>query len=667
MNVLQNEMQDLNINDNAYDNVDNGDSSDNGENDENQYNDTSTCHDSNMVYNHSHSFKSTSSAVNGNIGNYGEKGVRRNEKQKYSDKNEVKEVLNCSYCNKHVYAVVKTYTPVFVYILVFLLFLFISFFTIFLLPLLYLTFKQKKYSCPYCEKNLISSEKLFKIKRENQILTFQFPKCAIIISAKYLVLFLSLIFLIFFFYIIRITNHFNFENLAKGPYIKASWIDYLDDCGNKSQFRNKFNSIHNFKMKYDGNTIIWKGTFFQIKEGFFNNNSLYIKMEPSEYKYDKPDIRAIFNDSLISQIENLQKNDFIEFECTLIQISKNREPHLCILWNVLLLEKYQQKNFNVVDFVKHLSILDMINNHSNANPFFINLKNKNGNIKRSIKIVHFSPGISNGGTISSIGIDSGDIDSGDIGSSGIGSSGISSSGISSSGIGSSGISSGGISSGGFTGQPKVLHGTDPYMFNFVNNEIINSGEIFPYIDDMNGNAKMTLSDIVLKTSGEGREVGGLTDEDEDDPEEDDDYATEDYELDDMHSMNRMYDNSDSHIDPFDYQGEGLYGRNEPSLHHFSFGDDDNNNVFEEEHANVYESDVHNERDSPSQFEVHGDKELPNKGTPNEHTPSEHATSNDHGEEVKPEKPRDEGSDKTGNEERNKKVDIQDNRDDKVKM
>ncbi|KYO02099.1 hypothetical protein PRSY57_0409400 [Plasmodium reichenowi] len=436
MNVLQNEMKDININDrihnedsnvnhNIYNNeMINSNSNNNNSNNNNIYNDHNNSHMYNNIYKNN-SYNDGNSTCSGNNNTYNESNFLNDRGEEdedyyynnnnnnninnnynnnnynnnyisssynYNNKatNEVKEILNCDYCNKHVYPLIKTYTPLFVYIMIIILFVFISFFTIFLLPLLYLTFKQKKYICPYCEKNLTSSEKLFKVKRENQILTFQFPKCAIIISAKYLALFLSLIFLIFFFYIIRITSHFNLDNFVKGPYITSSWIDYLEDCGNKSQFRNKFNSIHNFKKLYYSNTVLWRGSFFQIKEGFLNSNSLYIKMNPSEYKYDRPDIRALFNNNLISQIENLQKNDYIEFECTLIEISKNKSPHLCLLWNVKLIEKYQPKNLSMVDFVKHLSILDMINSHANPNPFFINLNNKDSDIPASIKVLHFS-------------------------------------------------------------------------------------------------------------------------------------------------------------------------------------------------------------------------------------------------------------------------------------
>ncbi|ETW27244.1 hypothetical protein PFFCH_05328 [Plasmodium falciparum FCH/4] len=451
MNVLQNEMKDININDSIHNedsninhNIYNNEmiNSNNNNNNNNIYNDhnnnshmynniyknnsyndgNSTCSGNNNTYNDNNFLNDrgeededyyynnnnnninnnninnniNNNNINNNINNnninnnYNNNYISSSNNYNNKSPNEVKEILNCDYCNKHVYPLIKTYTPLFVYIMIIILFVFISFFTIFLLPLLYLTFKQKKYICPYCEKNLTSSEKLFKVKRENQILTFQFPKCAIIISAKYLALFLSLIFLIFFFYIIRITSHFNLDNFVKGPYITSSWIDYLEDCGNKSQFRNKFNSIHNFKKLYYSNTVLWRGNFFQIKEGFLNSNSLYIKMNPSEYKYDRPDIRALFNNNLISQIENLQKNDYIEFECTLIEISKNKSPHLCLLWNVKLIEKYQPKNLSMVDFVKHLSILDMINSHANPNPFFINLNNKDSDAPASIKILHFS-------------------------------------------------------------------------------------------------------------------------------------------------------------------------------------------------------------------------------------------------------------------------------------
>ncbi|CAD2088061.1 conserved Plasmodium protein, unknown function [Plasmodium vinckei lentum] len=285
-----------------------------------------------------------------------------------------KKPLNCEHCNKHVHPLIKSYTPIFVYILVILLFLFISFFTICLLPILYLTFKEKKYVCPICNRTLATSESSIKITRENKIITLQLQKFAIIVSEKYLALFLLLIFLIFFFYILRISTNMNFDSLAKGPNISVTWVDYLDDCGNKSQFRNSFNSAYNFKKKYYGNTIKWEGNVVQIREGFFSSNVLYIKMNPSEYKNNRPDVMALFNDSLINQVQHLQQNDLISFECTLIQISRNKDPHTCLLWNVALLKKYQNENVGIINFVKHMSIFDIINHDTNLNPFFIRSK-----------------------------------------------------------------------------------------------------------------------------------------------------------------------------------------------------------------------------------------------------------------------------------------------------
>ncbi|CAG9483354.1 conserved Plasmodium protein, unknown function [Plasmodium vivax] len=574
MNVLQNEMQEININDSGSKN----------DYDDSTYNDASTCHDSNMVCNEGGCFKGEFTPIRNDHSNSFSEGTGVTEEETeeessgYDDK-QSKEVLNCDYCNKHVYAQVKTYTPPFVYLLVIILFLLISFFTIFLLPLLYLTFKQKKYTCPYCEKNLKSSEKLFQVKRENQILTFQFPKCAIIISAKYLALFLSLIFLIFFFYIIRISSNFNLDNLAKGPYITASWVDYLEDCGHKSQLRNKFNSIHNFKSKYDGYTVIWSGQFHQIKEGFFNSNSLFIRMNPSEYRYDKPDIRALFTDSLISQVESLQKNDVIEFECTLIQISKNKNPHLCILWNVTLMEKSEQSNFNVVDFVKHLSILDMINSSSNANPFFMNLSNKGGEVKRSIKIVRLAPGGLSGGIGGSI--------SGGIGG----------------GLGD------GLSDGDLFETPNLLHSNDEYVFNFGGGDHIKhsptgvgSGSNFTFMQDVGSGGKFSLRDFVNRMGSKKSGVDFTDDEDDEEEEEEDyDYDSEgenDYDVDDIQALNNAYGHhSGGSFDPFnrgEFRAQGKKdGAEMPSFHKLNHGDD-GAGLTTEERATEYQRDVHEE-------------------------------------------------------------------------
>ncbi|KJP87024.1 hypothetical protein AK88_03306 [Plasmodium fragile] len=580
MNVLQNEMQEININD----------SSSKNDYDANTYNDASTCHDSNMVSNEHGCFKGEFTPIRHDQSNSFSEGTGITEEETeeepsgYDDK-QAKEVLNCDYCNKHVCAQVKTYTPTFVYLLVIILFLLISFFTIFLLPLLYLTFKQKKYTCPYCEKNLKkSSEKFIQVKRENSIITFQFPKCAIIISAKYLALFLSLIFLIFFFYIIRISSNFNLDDLAKGPYITASWVEYLEDCGHKSQLRNKFNSIHNFKNKYDGYTIIWTGQFHHIKEGFFNSNSLFIRMNPSEYRYDKADIRAMFTDTLISQVENLQKNDLIQFECTLIQISKNRNPHLCILWNVTLMEKFEPTNFNVVDFVKHMSLLDIINSSSNANPFFMNINNKNGEVKRSIKIVHIAPGGLSGGLGDAFG-------SGHLGDS----------------------LSDDLTDGDVFKTSNVLHTNDEFVFNLGGDHInynpteLGNDSHFPFAHDVSLGAKFSLRDFVARMGSRKSGVGFMENENEDDEEEEveveEDYddlseADNEYNLEDMQALNNAYGNhSGENEDPFNHIELGVEGKKKAastSPTQKINRADEGAGLFNQERATEYEQDVHEE-------------------------------------------------------------------------
>ncbi|EUD65071.1 hypothetical protein C922_04586 [Plasmodium inui San Antonio 1] len=598
MNVLQNEMQEININDSGSKN----------DYDDNTYNDASTCHDSNMVCNENGSFRGEFTPIRNDNNNSFTEGTGLTEEEREEEPSgcndkESKEVLNCDYCNKHVYAQVKTYTPTFVYLLVIILFLLISFFTIFLIPLLYLTFKQKKYTCPLCKKNLKSTEKLIQVKRENQILTFQFPKCAIIISAKYLVLFLSLIFLIFFFYILRISSNFNLDNLAKGPYITASWMDYLEDCGHKSQLRNKFNSIHNFSIKYDGYTIIWRGQFHQIKEGFFNSNSLFIRMNPSEYRYDKPDIRALFTDSLIAQVENLQKNDLIEFECTLIQISKNRNPHLCILWNVTLIEKFQQTNFNVVDFVKHMTILDMINNSSNANPFFMNLNNKNGEMKRSIKIVHLAQGGLSGGLGGGLG---NSLESGHLGD--------------------------GLSDANLFETPNVLRTTDEYIFNLGGNQMnpsltrgVGSGSNFAFTQDVRSSGKFSLRDFATRMGSRKSGVRFTDDEDDEEEEEVEDYDFDseddkDYDLDDIQALNNVYgDQADGRFDPFNrvqFRAQGKKNAESISTLQKSKYGNSAAGLLTEQRATEYERDTHEEGSAAGG--------APGEGTTNSEAPMDKA-------------------------------------------
>ncbi|GAB64781.1 hypothetical protein PCYB_031940 [Plasmodium cynomolgi strain B] len=516
MNVLQNEMQEININDSGSKN----------DYDDNTYNDASTCHDSNMVGNENGCFKGEFTPIKNDHSNSFSEGTgiteeeTKEETSEYDDK-QPKEVLNCEYCNKHVHAQVKTYTPTFVYLLVIILFLLISFFTIFLLPLLYLT----------------------------------------------------------------ISSNFNLDNLAKGPYITASWVDYLEDCGHKSQLRNKFNSIHNFKSKYDGYTIIWTGQFHQIKEGFFNSNSLFIRMDPSEYRYDKPDIRALFTDSLIAQVENLQKNDLIEFECTLIQISKNRNPHLCILWNVTLMQKSEQTNFNVVDFVKHLSILDMINSSSNANPFFMSLNNKNGEVKRSIKIVHLASGGLGGGMSGMSGGLGGHLGSDHLGD--------------------------GLSNGDLFDTPNVIHANDEYVFNLGSDQMnhnptgVGSGSNFPFTHDVSSGGKFSLRDFVTRMGNRksGVELTDDEDEEEEEEEEEEDYdyyseGDNDYNLEDVHALKNAYGNDlDGKFDPFnrvEFRAQGKKnGATNPPLHKFKYGDD-GAGLFSEERATEYEQEVHEE-------------------------------------------------------------------------
>ncbi|PFH38312.1 hypothetical protein BESB_006530 [Besnoitia besnoiti] len=151
-------------------------------------------------------------------------------------------------------------------------------------PFLWMGLKDAVHTCPSC-RNLINRQSRIQIplgSLRDEIVTVKCGNCAVVLSRSYFLLFFVISFLILVFYILRAGWLGSaLDVIPRGPSITASWRDFYDKCGQKSQLGNPLQAAGNFREHFSGKTVKWEGLVKQIKEGTFSSNFLFVAMYPT--------------------------------------------------------------------------------------------------------------------------------------------------------------------------------------------------------------------------------------------------------------------------------------------------------------------------------------------------------------------------------------------------
>ncbi|CAD8043760.1 unnamed protein product [Paramecium primaurelia] len=216
---------------------------------------------------------------------------------------------------------------------------------IFIIPLVFQSTKIIIKRCYYCNSEL-EKRNYFQLPNINdQILQFRFGNCIIVVSRKYAMILLGIIFIIFFYFkynaekeVFEIDLHTNLQ-----------WIDFLQYCGKFQFVENGLKARHQFETLFKNKIVSWNGIYVKTKLNydiqFPYNYMVYIKMDPTESTDDIPDILlgVKSQEYFIDTFQMLEIGQQLHFNAKFISLGSEYNFHILELKQLDIIQE------NIVD------------------------------------------------------------------------------------------------------------------------------------------------------------------------------------------------------------------------------------------------------------------------------------------------------------------------------
>lgn len=216
-------------------------------------------------------------------------------------------------------------------------------------PVVFPLFKDVVHHCPRCLSVLATRSRVVLPKWKDEIMSFRFGSCVVVLARKYVLALLALTTLIGGVHWLRSGGPpaATLDLVVRTPAIQNTWEDYIRDCGFKSYLGNPIHVSVAFQEKYQNKTIHWTGSVQRIESGFsflgFNQRgAVFVRMSPPQFpaKRDMADIVLLFKDtdevaSGDSKLWKLKRGDLFSFDASLVEVGKRGAPHVLALWEVM--------------------------------------------------------------------------------------------------------------------------------------------------------------------------------------------------------------------------------------------------------------------------------------------------------------------------------------------
>ncbi|CAE8602564.1 unnamed protein product [Polarella glacialis] len=198
---------------------------------------------------------------------------------------------------------------------------------IWVLPVLWPAFKDVVHHCPRCLNVLARKSRIHMPTFRTEVCSLKIGNCAVVLSRKYVIIFVGLVGTIVAMYFLRSFAHLNSAapEVNKGEQSILLWQDFLGDCGPKTSLRSRAGTAAVFEDKYHRRTFKWQGEVGVIREGFEfffikTRSVVLIRMYPARRPgkdKNESDIALLFGENLNKEVAELNPGDWVEFEATM--------------------------------------------------------------------------------------------------------------------------------------------------------------------------------------------------------------------------------------------------------------------------------------------------------------------------------------------------------------
>eukprot|EP00357_Protocruzia_adherens_P033359 CAMPEP_0115031506 /NCGR_PEP_ID=MMETSP0216-20121206/38583_1 /TAXON_ID=223996 /ORGANISM="Protocruzia adherens, Strain Boccale" /LENGTH=334 /DNA_ID=CAMNT_0002409187 /DNA_START=62 /DNA_END=1066 /DNA_ORIENTATION=+ len=248
-------------------------------------------------------------------------------------------LFTCHYCSSRVTTTVEfEYNIVSAFVFFGTLYILTPLQALIMLPIVVPLTKSSVHKCPNCFEELGSKKCLGVPNFDDEVLSFNFGDCAVVLSRKSLCIVLAVLAVVL--YYTYIPPHVGYDHAGKNHRkTLKTWEEFKTDCGADIILENRVKAALNFDENYHHNTVTWDGYIVKKLKGNDkgpwgqNDHSmtLLVKMMPTDSSY--PDLAISYGTQIVKEnktvFDSLDKGDHIEFEAIFMALqSESNLNHL---------------------------------------------------------------------------------------------------------------------------------------------------------------------------------------------------------------------------------------------------------------------------------------------------------------------------------------------------
>lgn len=266
------------------------------------------------------------------------------------DQNPVRAV--CPHCGLSVITYIEHESSWVTYLVSVVLLLVLQWAALCVVPVVFPLFKDVVHHCPRCLSVLAVRSRVELPSFRQDVMTFRFGSCVIVLARKWVILLMCLTGLIFCIHGARGpgSTPSGIDAVVRGESAPLTWDEFVKDCGLKSYLGNPIHVNIAFDEKYKNRTFHWSGTVHHVEEGlnflwWSAKGAVFVRMSPPQFanwnRKDMADLVLFYDESepIGKEAIKLKRDHPINFEATFVEVGKRGAPHVMLAWEVHLEEK----------------------------------------------------------------------------------------------------------------------------------------------------------------------------------------------------------------------------------------------------------------------------------------------------------------------------------------
>jgi len=197
--------------------------------------------------------------------------------------------------------------------------------------------------CPRCLSVIETRSQISLPSVTEEVMTFRVGSCAMVLSRRYVLLFVALVMLIVGGYHLRTAGlAVEAAEVPPGDPSNKTWAQFQQDCGFRSSLGNPIRASAAFERDYHHRLFAWAGRVLKVNAGFNllvwqQPSFVLVRMDPPQFQYrDQADLVLSFGVKFQQTVNELHEGDHLSFNATMLALGKRGAPSTMAIATLLV-------------------------------------------------------------------------------------------------------------------------------------------------------------------------------------------------------------------------------------------------------------------------------------------------------------------------------------------